>query len=156
REIGTELAGGSFGRLNTRLLLSGENRPFDYYVSLTGVREDGYRDDTQSRLARAFTKVGVRAAGLDATLSYQYGNNRIKQAGSLPQSELGRDRRANFTPGDFFAPELHLAILNARYSVDERVTVEGNAFVRSLASEQFNVNLVTPNTRLRNAVLSAG
>ena len=156
REVGTEVSGGSFGRLNTRLLLSGEARPFDYYLSLTGIREDGYRDDTESRLARAFTKVGVRAAGLDATLSYQYGNNRIKQAGSLPQSELGHARRANFTPGDFFAPEVHLAILNARYPVGESVTVEGNAFVRALSTEQFNVNLIAANTRLVNSTLSTG
>jgi outer membrane receptor protein involved in Fe transport len=156
REIGTEVSGGSFGRLNTRLLLSGEARPFDYYLSLTGIREDGYRDDTESRLARAFAKVGVRAAGLDATLSYQYGNNRIKQAGSLPQSELGHDRRANFTAGDFFAPELHLAILNARYPVGESVTVEGNAFVRSLSAEQFNANLIAANTRLVNSTVSTG
>jgi len=156
REIGTEVSGGSFGRVNTRLLLSGEARPFDYYLSLTGIREDGYRDDTESRLARAFAKVGVRAAGLDATLSYQYGNNRIKQAGSLPQSELGHDRRANFTAGDFFAPELHLAILNARYPVGESVTVEGNAFVRALSTEQFNVNLIAANTRLLNSTLSTG
>jgi iron complex outermembrane receptor protein len=156
REIVTEVSGGSFGRLNTRLSMSGESRPLDYYLSLTGIREDGYRDDTESRLARAFAKVGVRAAGLDATVSYQYGNNRIRQAGSLPQSELGRDRRANFTAGDFFAPELHLAILNVRYPVGESVTVEGNAFVRALSAEQFNVNLIAANTRLVNSNLSTG
>src|SRR5438876_6237944 len=156
REIGTEVSGGSFGRLNTRLLLSGEARPFDYYLSLTGIREDGYRDDTESRLARAFAKVGVRAAGLDATVSYQYSNDRIKQAGSLPQSELRIDRRANFTAGDFFAPELNMGIINARYPLGETLTLEGNAFVRALSTEQFNVNLITENSRLRNTTLSAG
>jgi outer membrane receptor protein involved in Fe transport len=155
REIGTELSGGSFGRINTRLLMSGEARPLDYYVSLTGVREEGYRDDTQSRLARAFAKVGVRAAGLDATVSYQYSNNRIRQAGSLPQSELRFNRQANISP-DFFAPELHLAIINARYGLGDALTLEGNAFVRALSTEQFNANLIGANTRLLNSTLSTG
>ncbi len=155
REIGTELSGGSFGRVNTRLLLSGEARPLDYYVSLTGVREEGYRDDTQSRLARAFAKVGVRAAGLDATVSYQYSNNRIRQAGSLPQSELRFNRQANISP-DFFAPELNLGIINAQYRLGEALTLEGNAFVRALSTEQFNANLIGANTRLLNRTLSAG
>jgi outer membrane cobalamin receptor len=109
REIATTLSGGSFGHIDTRFLLSGETRPLDYYVSLTASYEDGYRDATDSRVARAFAKVGVRAAGLDATVSYQYSNDRIKQAGSLPQSELRIDRRANFTAGDFFAPERRTA-----------------------------------------------
>jgi iron complex outermembrane recepter protein len=155
REIAIDLSGGSFGRAGTRFLLSGEARPLDYYLSLTGIREDGYRDETESRLTRAFAKVGVRAGGLDATMSYQYGNNRIKQAGSLPESLLRHDRRANFTP-DFFAPELHLAIFNARYPLGERVTLEGNAFVRVLSTEQFNGNLIAANTRLLNTTLSTG
>jgi len=156
REIATGISGGSFGHVDTRFLLSGERRPLDYYVSLTGSYEDGYRDATESRVARAFAKVGVRAGGLDATVSYQYSNDRIKQAGSLPQSELRIDRRANFTAGDFFAPELNMAIVNAKYPLGETVTLEGNGFVRALSSEQFNANLVTVNSRLLNSTLSAG
>jgi iron complex outermembrane recepter protein len=156
REIASEISGGSFGHVATRFLWSGEARPLDYYLSLTASHEDGYRDSTESRVARAFGKIGVRAAGLDATVSYQYSNDRIKQAGSLPQSELRIDRRANFTAGDFFAPELNMAIVNARYLLGETLTLEGNGFVRALSAEQFNVNLIAVNTRLRNSTLSAG
>jgi iron complex outermembrane recepter protein len=156
REIATEISGGSFGHVDTRFLLSGETRPLDYYVSLTASYEDGYRDATESRVARAFAKVGVRGAGLDATVSYQYSNDRIKQAGSLPQSELRIDRRANFTAGDFFAPELNMGIINARYPLGETLTLEGNAFVRALSTEQFNVNLIAANSRLLNTTLSVG
>src|SRR5258705_1718042 len=112
REIASEISGGSFGHVATRFLWSGEARPLDYYLSLTASYEDGYRDATESRVARAFGKIGVRTAGLDATVSYQYSNDRIKQAGSLPQSELRIDRRANFTAGDFFAPERNRAPRN--------------------------------------------
>ena len=156
REIATALSGGSFGHVDTRFLVSGELRPIDYFVSLTASYEDGYRDATDSRVARAFAKIGVREGGLDATVSYQYSNDRIKQAGSLPQSELRLDRRANFTAGDFFAPELNMAIVNATYQLGETVTLEGNGFVRALSTEQFNVNLIAVNSRLRNTTLSAG
>ena len=103
REIATEISGGSFGHVATRGSC-GAARPAPRLLpSLTASYEDGYRDATESRVARAFGKIGVRTAGLDATVSYQYSNDRIKQAGSLPQSELRIDRRANFTAGDFFA-----------------------------------------------------
>ena len=156
REITTALSSGSFGHVDTRFLLSGAAQPIDYFLTLTGSYEDGYRDFTESRVARAFGKIGVRAGGLDATVSYQYSNDRIKQAGSLPQSELRLDRRANFTQGDFFAPELNMAIINAKYPLGEHVTLEGNGFVRALSAEQFNVNLVTVNSRLLNSTLSSG
>src|SRR3989454_6791506 len=68
REIAPEIVGGSFGRRQYRVRLSGEARPLDYYLSLNEVLEDGFRDDTGSRLSRVFGKVGIRAGGTDATL----------------------------------------------------------------------------------------
>lgn len=156
REIVPELELGSFGRRRYRVQAGGEVRPVDYYVSLTNVQEDGYRDFTASRLSRGFTRLGIRVGDLDAALSYQYSNDRIKQAGSLPQRELRRDRAANFSAGDFYAPELHLAILNARYRLAEHMTLEGNAFVRDLSVEQFNVNALAEDSRLLDHTRSAG
>lgn len=156
REIVPELEAGSFGRQRYRLRASGEARPLDYLISLTHLQEDGYRDFTASRLSQGFAKLGARAGDLDAAVSYQYSNNRIKQAGSLPQRALGRERTANFTAGDFYAPELHLAIFNARYRLADHVTVEGNTFIRDLSVEQFNVNATGENSRLLNHTRSVG
>jgi iron complex outermembrane receptor protein len=156
REIVPELAGGSFGRQQYRLRAGGEARPFDYYVSLNQVMEDGYRDFTSARLSRAFVKIGVQAADTDATISYQFSNNRIDEAGSLPQSVLRKDRRANLTAGDFWSPELNFGIVNVRRVLGEHWTVSANAFVRALDAQQFNVNLITEDTRLRNRTLSVG
>jgi len=156
REIVPELEGGSFGRQRHRLRVSGQARPLDYYLSLTHLQEDGYRDFTPSRLSSGFLKLGGHVRDLDAAISYQYSNNRIEQAGSLPQAELGRDRRANFTAGDFYAPRLHLAIANVRYAVADHLAVDGNAFVRDLSVEQFNVNAAAENSRLLNHTRSVG
>ena len=156
REIVPELAGGSFGRQQYRLRASGEARPFDYYVSLNQVSEDGYRDFTSARLSRSFVKLGVRAGDTDATVSYQYSNNRIDQAGSLPQSVLRENRRASFTPGEFWSPELNFGNVSVSRALGEHWTVSANVFVRALEAEQFNSNLITENTRLRNRTLSVG
>ena len=156
REIVPEFAGGSFGRQHYRLRASGEARPLDYYVSLHQVMEDGYRDFTSARLSRAFVKIGVHAGDTDATVSYQFSNNRIEQAGSLPQTVLHEDRRANLTAGDFWSPELNFGIVNVRRSLGEHWTLSANAFVRSLDAQQFNVNLIAENTRFHTQTLSVG
>jgi iron complex outermembrane recepter protein len=156
REIVSEAEAGSFGRQHYRLSGGGVAKPLDYYVSLTQTQEDGYRDFAASRLSRAFGKLGLRAGDFNGTVSYQYSNDRIMQAGSLPQRELIHDRTANFTPGDFFAPVLHLAAFNGRYALSEALTLEANAFVRALAAEQFNVNALTENSRLFTDTRSMG
>ena len=156
REIIPEVAAGSFGRRDYRLRLGGSVRPLDYALSLTESLEDGFRDFTSARVSRVFTKLGVTEDGTDATLSYQYSQDKIKQAGSLPEREARNHPRRNFTAGDFFEPELHQAILNGEQQIGERLTLTGNAFVRALDAEQFNVNLLAPNSRLLNRTLSSG
>jgi iron complex outermembrane receptor protein len=155
-ELAPEMSGGSFARQNYRLRLGGMWEPLDYYVSLAYTDEAGWRDASEARIGRAFGKIGVQRDPVDVTLSYQYSNDRIKQAGSLPQALAHRDPTANLTAGDFFAPELNLVILNARYTVTDQLTVAAQAFFRALDSEQFNVNLIAQNTRLLNQTRSGG
>jgi outer membrane receptor protein involved in Fe transport len=155
-EVAPEAAAGSFGRRDLRLRAGGAGRPLDWALSLTDSRDDGYRDFAGGRVSRAFGKVGVDLGGTDLTLSYQYANNRIFQAGSLPESEARRHPRRNFTAGDFFAPELHLATLNGEHRIGDRLTLAVNAFVRALETEQFNANLIADNSRLLNRALSTG
>jgi iron complex outermembrane recepter protein len=156
REIVPEIAAGSFGHQDYRLRLGGMVRPFDYALSLSESLEDGFRDFSGSRVSRIFGKVGLTTGDTDATVSYQYSNDRIRQAGSLPEREARDHPSRNFTPGDFFAPGLHQAIVNVDQTLGHGVTLSLNGFVRSLSSEQFNVNLIGPNSRLFNDVLSWG
>src|SRR5439155_1224325 len=82
-------------------------------------------------------------------------NNRIFQAGSLPESVAAANPRRNFTGGDYFAPQAHLVILNAQRLVG-RTQLAINAFGRSLSSEQFNANFVGEDSRQRNATRVGG
>ena len=155
-ELVPEISGGSFGRQNYLLRLGGTARPFDYYLGMRYTDETGWRDDSETRIGRVLAKLGLRTGDLDATVSYQYSNDRIKQPGSLPSYEVSRNPTQNFTAGDFFAPVLNMGIINASYAVTERLKVDGNAFVRALSTEQFNVNLIAEDTRLLNNTLSVG
>ncbi len=151
-----EVAAGSAAFRNFRAGVSGQKGPVDFYLSGSDTREDGWRDASQARLTKGFGKLGFRAEGTDLTLSYQHVDNRIAQAGSLPLSELVRDRSANYTKGDFFAPRLDQLTLNVQRDLGDRFTLSANGFGRLLHVEQFNVNLVTENTRLLSRTASAG
>lgn len=155
RELVPEVDGGSFGRQRYRFRLSGPVSPFDYYLSGTLFVEDGWRDRSEVRLGKLFAKLGFRAGGTDAAVSFQRAENRVEQAGSLPLSALRRDRTQNFSP-DFFKPLANLATLIVGQDLGERTRLTVNAFVRTLDAEQFNVNLLADNTRSFNHTTSAG
>jgi iron complex outermembrane receptor protein len=151
-----EASAGSFGRESYRVQFGGAQRSWDYYFAAGQFSESGFRSNSDSRMAQIFAKVGYQTQATDLTLSYQYHDDRIHQAGSLPQSLLEVDRRANFTTGDFFAPQLHQASLNASQRLPFDFSLSANAFIRALDAEQFNSSLLAPNTRLFNKTRSLG
>jgi len=145
-----EATAGSFGRESYRVQLGGAQGLMDYYFAAAQFGENGFRANSDSRTGQIFSKLGYQ------TEAYQYHNDRIHQPGSLPQSLLRQNRRANFTSGDFFAPQLHLASLNASQRLPSGFSLSATAFIRALDAEQFNSNLLAPNTRLFNRTRSAG
>ena len=149
REV--EVSGGSFGRYELKARAGDRRGMWDYYVGARYEHEDGWRALTRSRIGTLFGKVGVNTGTWDATLSYAAADNRIYQAGSLPESVYAVAPRVNFTGGDYFAPQAHLVTLNAhRLLGGGRVQVAMNAFGRTLTADQFNKNASPPDTRERN------
>ena len=156
REIVPEAEWGSFGRQKYRLRVGGTEGPFDYYVSGTYFTEDGWRDGSASRLGKLFARLGLRDGGTDVSLSYQRAQNRLEQAGSLPESELDHHRTRSFTRGDFFAPLMNVVTLNVKQELSEHWALAATLFARTLDAEQFNVNLVDNNTRSFTSTATAG
>lgn len=154
--VEAEASAGSFGRERYRLHASGAHGPIDYYFSTSQFSEHGFRAQSESKTAQLFGKVGYQAELADVTLSYQYHDDRIREAGSLPLSLLQVNRRANFTGGDFFAPQLHQVTLNASGRLPLGFLLTANAFFRALDAEQLNANFAAPDTRLFNRTRSGG
>ena len=150
-----EASAGSWGRYELKARAGARHGVWDYYVGARYEREGGWREDTRSRIGTLFAKLGLLNGSWDATLSYSGADNRIFQAGSLPESVAAANPRRNFTGGDYFAPRAHLVILNAQRLVG-RTQLAINAFGRSLSSEQFNANFVGEDSRQRNATRIGG
>src|SRR2546426_7952325 len=155
-EIIPDVEGGSFGRQKYRLRLDGASAPLDYYVSGTFFREDGWRDVSASRIEKLFAKLGLKSDGTDASVSFQRAENRIEQPGSLPFSDLRRDRTLNYTGGDFFRPLVNVATLSVRQELGASFALSLMGFGRWLDAEQFNVNQAGANTRSFTTTTSAG
>jgi iron complex outermembrane receptor protein len=144
---------GRFGYRDAHLLTSGVTSSpigrLDALLLARGSEESGFRAVTPANTRLLFANVGRHSdteGGADVALSVLYAHDRLYQAGSLPESWLRTDPRLNYTPGDFFAPDLlHVAVRGA-WPLGA-ASLRGNAFVRRQHSQQFNVNIEAPSSR---------
>lgn len=72
RRVELEMEGGSFGRRKGGGSMSGTVGALDYYVAGSQFDETGWREQSDSRLAQAFAKLGFRQDGTDISVSYQF------------------------------------------------------------------------------------
>lgn len=149
------LDGGAFGYRDARVTASGMTRGLDGYFMASGSDEDGYRDATSGRTRMVFANIGRKRDSSDVALSFLYAHDRLMEAGSLPESWVTVDPRANYTPGDYFEPELFYGALRGQRALFGG-TLRGNVFGRSNDIQQFNVNIDAPSTLARIRNLSGG
>src|SRR5438477_12572330 len=147
REV--EVSGGSYGRYEVKLQAGDRRGNWDYYIGARYEHETGWRQATTSGIGTLFGKLGLIAGGWNATLSYSGAENKIHQAGSLPDNVVDARPDSNFTAGDYFAPSSHWITLNAQRRVGG-AQLAVNLFGRFLNTDQFNVNASPPDSRQRN------
>lgn len=140
-----ELSTGSYGEREIVASASGMQGGFDGFVMGRGSDERGYRALDVARTRQLFATGGHRDDRTDVALSILLAQDRIQEAGSLPESWLPAGRRLNYTGGDFFAPRLMQLALRGSHRFDWG-ELRGNAFARHNAFEQYNVNVGDPNT----------
>lgn len=88
-----ELEGGSFGRARLAASAAGPAGPLRWRLSASRQIESGWRRDSDARIHSFAGRVDWQEAGSSLSLAYRYGDDALKQAGSLTASELGVDRR---------------------------------------------------------------
>lgn len=131
---------GSYHRERYAINSSGPIGKFDYMTSFTRETENGYRDESDSRISRYFGRLGFRPTdGTDLTLSYSYTKDRLLQASTLPLSEIAINRQRNNRPGSFQENELNLVSLSGKQKLPGGLSLTVNAFYRHLAAENLAV-----------------
>jgi iron complex outermembrane receptor protein len=136
REVTAETVFGSFHRERYALNSSGPLGKFDYATSFTRETENGYRDESDTRISRYFGKLGFRPVdGTDLTVSYNYTKDRLLAAGTLPPTDLAINRQRNVTPGAFTDNELNFVSVGGRQRLPLGFSLTVNGFYRHLGQE---------------------
>lgn len=137
---GLDLSAGEFGRLGATAEVGVAAESLALYLAAEAHEEDGWRDFSDSRAARAFAR-GTWLAGpntqLDLTVSGA--DNRLRGNGATPRELIeaeGRD--AVFTHPDQTAPRMAFVNLLGSHKRDDGARVSGNAYFRRNRIRTFN------------------
>lgn len=144
--LDAELGSGAYGYRAARVLASGMRDGIDGLLMVKGTTEDGYQVQSGATTRQIFANVGRKRDSSDVVLSVLYAHDDVSEAGSLPESWLAVARRANYTVGDYFRPDLLQVATRAQHSLGG-AELRGNVYARRNAMQQYNVNVVDVNNR---------
>jgi iron complex outermembrane recepter protein len=158
-ETSGQLGVGSFGEQIATVTAGGKTGSVDGFLAASGSNEAGWRQATSANTRQVFATAGhqwgAAADTGDVAVSVLYAHDRIFEAGSLPESFIAVDPRINYTPGDFFAPELLHLSARGNQALAGGV-LRATLFGRRNNYEQFNVNIPPPNSDDFIGTLSGG
>ena len=143
---GTEvkLQAGSFGRMRADVAYgSKSNDGYHNFISATGFREDGWRDNSNGQLGNVFAKIGRQQDDSNWDLSLLAGRSSLLGNGLLPSYSYGSDgddpaqngmyetnRRWVYTHPDRTRNELNQLTFNLQRLLDSDTELAVNAYVR--------------------------
>jgi iron complex outermembrane recepter protein len=112
---GTEaqLYGGSFGRRAAEAKQGGSSGAWDYFVSASGFREDGWRVQSPSDVRQFFAKGGWQDGTSDVDISVTHAEADLSGNGLLPGTLYSADPKQAYTLRDNTQNRLTLLSLNA-------------------------------------------
>jgi outer membrane receptor protein involved in Fe transport len=134
-----EAYGGSFGRRSFEGETGGEFGNFDYFLTGNYFDENGWRDNSPSRVYQVFGKAGWQNDKTDVDLSYTYADTSLYGNGATPQSMLDFRREASYTP-DFTANLLSFINLTGTQFLSDKLLLSGNVYYRHLSTGAVNGN----------------
>lgn len=137
-----EIEGGSFGRISAELSHGtrlGENGHL--FMSFGGLNEDGWRDESPSRVRQLFVKGGQRTAGWSWDASVGHADNALIGNGAIPESMLEQRREQVYTRPDLTENRTTQFTLNATTRLSGQWELAGTAYARKSRADTLNGDL---------------
>jgi iron complex outermembrane recepter protein len=139
---GTEfdVSGGSYGRVGGSIQYGVRNGEWGLYLAAEGLKDDGWRYQSPSRLARFYGDLGWKGTDAEIHLVTSAADNYFGVIGPTPIELLANDYRAIYTWPQTTKNQAELIALNGRYSVTDHWTVQSNLYYRRFHQEHVDGN----------------
>ncbi|MBN9508527.1 MAG: TonB-dependent receptor [Alphaproteobacteria bacterium] len=132
--------GGQYGLVGGYVQWGREKNGTSTYVALSMQNEQGWRDQTSSRLRQLYADLGWRGNAGEAHISITGAMNTLNQAGTVPVELLNADRSAVFT-GPSPSYNNYISINGrANYDVSDSTSLQFQAYYQNFSQRLGNGN----------------
>jgi outer membrane receptor protein involved in Fe transport len=134
--VDADVLTGSYGRKQLQAEAGWNNGTVGLFAAGNIFLEDGWRENSPSRVNQLFTKASYRGDKLDVNLSTLLVANTLTGNGLLPSEMYAQDRNSVFTSPDETKNRLAQFQLSGSYFVSDNFTVTGQVYRRNSKRHQ--------------------
>jgi len=127
-----EIFSGSFGRTSIDVESGGTlSEQLSYFVSVSNLEEDGWRDFSPTEALQAFANLGWETGRASLDLDLTFADTDLVGNGAAPVTLLEQDKKAVFTRPDRTQNALGMVNLTASFSISDNISVTGSVYIRN-------------------------
>lgn len=141
--VDAEVLTGSFGRKQLQAEGGWNNGTIGLFAAGNFFLEDGWRDNSPSKVNQLFAKASYRGDKLDLSLNTLFVTNDLVGNGLLPSQEYARDPTSVFTSPDTTKNKLAQFQLSGNYFVNDNFTITGQVYRRNSKRKQVGADVYT-------------
>ncbi|MEQ1696778.1 MAG: TonB-dependent receptor [Hyphomicrobiaceae bacterium] len=140
---GTEIDArfGSFGRRQGSLQHGAQYGNFATYVAIEGVKDDGWRDHSDSTVRRAYADLGFKNSQTEMHLNFTGSSNFFGAAAATPLDLVNQRYGSVFTTPQTIKNKMGMLSFNASQMVSNTLKVSGNVYYRKFKQKRVDGNV---------------
>jgi outer membrane receptor protein involved in Fe transport len=132
--------GGSFGRIQSAAQYGKQIDNYSVYGALEGLRDNGYRNFSESAIRRFYGDVGYRTDSSEFHLNFGVAKNNFGASATVPVELLQRYWGATYTTPQTTDNRVAYANLTGKVEVTPTWTIDGQAYVRAFRQKTVDAN----------------
>ncbi len=140
RGLRTDIAGGSFGRVEDSSEWGARSRDTAAYLALELARDDGWRMFSPSTIRRLYGDVGYKSGRTELHLNLTVADNDFGAAAAAPIQLIRQDRSAVFTTPQSDHNQMAMVSLRGGFKASDTVSLDGQLYVRRLDQHHIDGN----------------
>ena len=135
-----DASGGSYGRVGGSMQYGVRSGEWGLYLAAEGFKDDGWRYQSPSRIARFYGDLGWRGTDAEVHFITSIADNYFGVVGPTPLQLINNDYRSIYTWPQTTKNQAQLIAMNGRYSVSDHWTVQSNLYLRKFQQAHVDGN----------------
>jgi len=132
---------GSFGRRQVGVQAGGSSGNAAVYVASEWIKEDGFRDFSESEVKRFFGDIGLKGSFAEVHFNLTAAKNEFGASAAAPVQLLARDWSNTFTTPQTTNLEVYMPTLSASVKATDTLTLSGVTYYRSYKNRVVDGNV---------------